>query len=64
MKELIAEKCFVTGHSCNTEPVGSSANAGSRELARFGCYPCYIELVKDFPARTEGRPFYRNPSCC
>eukprot|EP00971_Amphidinium_carterae_P304513 6051028-Amphidinium_carterae.1 len=31
MKELIAEKCFVTGHSCNTEPVGSSANAGARE---------------------------------
>eukprot|EP00971_Amphidinium_carterae_P296086 5881271-Amphidinium_carterae.1 len=32
MKELIAEKCFVTGQSCHTEQFGSSANAGSREL--------------------------------
>eukprot|EP00971_Amphidinium_carterae_P036010 707757-Amphidinium_carterae.1 len=29
MKELIAEKCFVTGQSCHTEQAGSSANAGS-----------------------------------
>eukprot|EP00971_Amphidinium_carterae_P253676 5036058-Amphidinium_carterae.2 len=31
MKELIAEKCFVTSHSSQEDPVGSSANAGSRE---------------------------------
>eukprot|EP00971_Amphidinium_carterae_P055819 1100963-Amphidinium_carterae.1 len=31
MKDLIAEKCFVTGYSSHSDPVGSSANAGSRE---------------------------------